>query len=575
MSIAPGPGRRRIAAVVRAVDERTGRVPLGRRLLRYVFPEHWSFLWGEIALYCFVVLVITGIYLAVFFDPSYRQVVYHGAYAPMRGQRMSAAYASALDLSWQVKAGLLMRQTHHWAANLFVAAITIHMMRVFFTGAFRKPRELTYWTGLTLLIIAVLEGYMGYSLVDDLLSGMGLAIGWGVAMSLPVIGGPLATWLWDGTFPGTTAFESRLYIAHVLIVPMVIAGLIGLHLLLVGLLHHTQFRGRGRRERNVVGAPLWPAQTFRSVGLFAAVAGGLVLLGGLVQINPVWLWGPYHPYLGENGAQPDWYLGWLIGALRMMPNWELVIAGRTIIPNPFWGGVLFPLVVFGTLYAWPLLERRGSGDRAVHHLLERPRDNARRTAFGVALFTFTAVPFFAGSMDRVYLQFGVPYEGAVQVMRVLWVVLPVVTGIAAHRMCRRLAGAELRPLRGATARMVGRDAGGGLVAGPALLANPSWRPWAQPPVGAADAPGAAARLARLELRAGLAEVARKGRGSAVAAALLAVAAVLVLAALAAVVAALVLGLEALGAPLWAAALGTAVVLGAVGAVLVLVARREV
>ena len=288
---------------------------------------------------------------------------------------------------------------------------------------------------------------------------------------------------------------------------MVIAGLIGLHLLLVGLLHHTQFGGRGRRERNVVGAPLWPAQTFRSLGLFAAVAGGLFLLGGLVQINPVWLWGPYHPYLGENGAQPDWYLGWLIGALRMMPNWEPTIAGRTIVPNPFWGGVLFPLIVFGLLYAWPLLERRLSGDRATHHLLERPRDNARRTGFGVALFTFTAVPFFAGSMDRVYLQFGVPYEGAVRVMRVLWVLLPIVTGIAAHRMCRRLASAELRPLRGVTARMVGRDASGALVAGPALLANPSWRPEATPPAAAPrtarrGGPADAARAAGRARRAG-------------------------------------------------------------------------
>ncbi len=573
MSIAPGHDRRRIGALVRAADERTGRIPQARRLMRYVFPEHWSFLWGEIALYCFVVLVVTGIYLAVFFDPSYRQVVYHGSYAPMRGQRMSAAYASALDLSWKVKAGLLMRQTHHWAANLFVAAITIHMMRVFFTGAFRKPRELTYWTGLTLLIVAVLEGYMGYSLVDDLLSGMGLAIGWGVAMSLPFIGGPLATWLWDGPFPGTTAFESRLYISHVLILPMVIAGLIGLHLLLVGLLHHTQFAGRGRRQGNVVGAPLWPAQTFRSLGLFAAVAGGLFLLGGLVQINPVWLWGPYHPYLGENGAQPDWYLGWLIGALRMMPNWEPTIAGRTIVPNPFWGGVLFPLIVFGLLYAWPLLERSASGDRATHHLLERPRDNARRTALGVALFTFIAVPFFAGSMDRVYLQFGIPYEGAVRVMRVLWVLLPIATGIAAHRMCRRLASADLRPLRGVTARMVGREASGALVAGPALLANPSWRPEATPPAAATGLPAAAVRLTRLELRAGLAELGRKARHSALAAALLAACALLALAALAAAVAAVVLAIEALGAPLWLAALITAAALCILGAGLALAARR--
>ena len=442
-------------------------------MLRYTFPEHWSFMWGEIALYCFVVLVATGIYLALFFDPSYRQVIYHGPYVPLRGQRMSAAYASAVDLSWKIKAGLLMRQTHHWAADVFVAAITVHMLRVFFTGAFRKPRELTYWVGLVLLILALLEGYMGYSLVDDLLSGMGLAIGWSVAMSIPIVGGPFATWLWGGQFPGSGAFESRMYIAHVLILPILIATLIAVHLLFVTMLHHTQFRGRGRREQNVVGAPMWPAYAFRSTGLFFAVAGGLFTLGGLVQINPVWLWGPYHPYIGENGAQPDWYLGWLIGALRMMPNWEPTLAGHTIVPNPFWGGALFPLVVFGLLFSWPLLERRLTGDRAVHHLLERPRDNPWRTGCGVALFTFTAIPFFSGSMDRVYLQFGIPYEGAVRVLQVLWIVLPVVFGWAALVVCRNLRASELRPLRGVTASMVARDAAGGFQAADTGPARPA------------------------------------------------------------------------------------------------------
>jgi quinol---cytochrome-c reductase cytochrome b subunit len=563
MSAPTEPAGRRTVAVVEAAERRTGRARLAHRLARYVFPEHWSFMWGEIALYCFVVLVVTGIYLAFFFDPSYGQIVYRGPYGPLRGQRMSAAYASAVDLSWKVKAGLLMRQTHHWAADLFVAAITIHMLRVFFTGAFRKPRELIYWTGLTLLLLGVLEGYMGYSLVDDLLSGMGLAIGWAVAMSIPLVGGPLATWLWNGQFPGTTAFESRLFIAHVLVVPLVLAALIGIHLLLITLLHHTQFRGRGRREGNVVGSPMWPSYALRSLGLFSGVTGGLFALGGLVQVNPIWLWGPFHPYVGENGAQPDWYLGWLIGALRMMPNWEPTIAGRTIVPNPFWGGAVFPLVVFGLLYAWPLLERRLSGDRAVHHLLERPRDNPRRTAFGVALFTFTAIPFFAGSMDRMYLQFGIPYEGAVRVMQVLWIVLPVVFGLVTLRACRTLAAGELRPVRGVTARMVGRDGNGGISAGPALLANPSWRPRAEPPAPAAtprNLASAVLRLLRLEARRGAGEVAAETRLSAGAAALLALGAVLALTALAALTAALALGIRAGGGPVWLAALITAGVL---------------
>jgi ubiquinol-cytochrome c reductase cytochrome b subunit len=553
-----GRASRRLESAVQAANRRTGRVPLARRLLRYVFPEHWSFMWGEIALYSFVVLLVTGVYLAFFFDPSYRQVIYHGPYTPLDGQRMSAAYASTLQLSWQVRAGLLMRQTHHWAANLFIASITVHMMRVFFTGAFRKPRELTYWVGLTLLILGVLEGYMGYSLVDDLLSGMGLAIGWAVAMSLPVVGGPLANWLWDGQFPGTTAFESRLYIAHVFIVPLLIAALIGIHLLLVSLLHHTQFAGRGRREANVVGSPMWPAYAMRSLGLFGAVAGVLFLLGGLVQINPVWLWGPYHPYIGENGAQPDWYLGWLIGALRMMPSWELVIGGKTVIPNPFLGGALFPLLVFGTLYAWPLAERWAARDRADHHLLERPRDNPLRTGLGVALFTFTAVPFFAGSMDRVYLQFGFPYQNAVTVMQWTWVLLPPVLGWVAYRVCRNLRDGESRPLRGASARMVGRTAAGGLAAGSSLLANPSWAPESEPPASAGGA------LHALGGRARLAAVASGALGSAGGLAAAAVAALVV-----AIGAALSVVLAT-----WLAALITGLALAAVAAALLLAVSRS-
>ena len=398
-------------------EVRTRRPPASAPRSRYVFPEHWSFLWGEIALYCFVVLVVTGTYMTFFFDPTTTHVVYHGSYAPLRGQDMHGRTPRPSTCRSTCRAGLLARQTHHWAADVFLAAITIHMTRVFFTGAFRKPREVTFWTGLTLLAAAVLEGYMGYSMVDDLLSGMGLAIGWSVAASIPVVGGPFATLLWDGPFPGGTAFESRLYIAHVLLVPVLIGALIGLHLLLVSLLHHTQFRGPRETGRNVVGLRLWPAYAVRSLALFAAVTGVLVVMGGLVQINPIWLYGPFHTYLSENGAQPDWYIGWLIGALRLVPSWEPTAFGRTLVPNPFWGGVLFPLMVFATLYAWPVVERRLSGDRATHNILERPSDNPWRTAFGAAFATWVAVPFFAGSLDRILLAFGIDYEGQVTTMR--------------------------------------------------------------------------------------------------------------------------------------------------------------
>jgi ubiquinol-cytochrome c reductase cytochrome b subunit len=320
-----------------------------------------------------------------------------------------------------------------------VAAIIIHLMRVFFTGAFRKPRELTWLVGLLLLFISLLEGYLGYSIVDDLLSGMGLAIGYSVLVSVPLIGGPLGLLIFGAPFPGKELFESRMYIAHVFLIPAVLAALIGLHLALVAARHHTQFR-RDRRhtERRLVGLPLFPAQTPRSLALMLAVAAILFLLGGLVQINPIWQWGPFEPWLGTNGAQPDWYLGWLIGALRLMPNFDVVIGHYTVVPNPFWGGAALPLLVLFVLAVFPWVERRLSGDRLVHNLLDRPRDAPNRTAFGAAFLSWIILIFIFGAADRVYVLFGVTYETLLNIFRVLiWAVPPVIFLIV-RMLCREL-----------------------------------------------------------------------------------------------------------------------------------------
>jgi ubiquinol-cytochrome c reductase cytochrome b subunit len=444
------------------VDERLGAARGARFLMSYVFPDHWSFLLGEIALYSFIVLVATGTYLALFFDPSTTQSVYHGGYAALQGQEVSAAYASTLHLSFAVSGGLLMRQTHHWAALVFVAAITLHLLRIIFTGAFRKPREINYLIGLTLLVLAILEGFAGYSLPDDLLSGMGLAIAWGVAMSLPLIGGPFAFALWGGRFPGSTTFESRLYIAHVFVIPAILAALIATHLAIIMIQRHSQFRGPGAREDNVVGTPMWPGYALRSLGLFVAVAAVLVLMGGLIQINPVWLWGPYHPYIGTNGAQPDWYLGWLIGALRLMPNLEIRAFGHTLVPNPFFGGVLFPGIVFALLYMLPWLDKRFiSHDYRRHDLLERPRENPRRSALAAAVLAAVVTVFAAGSADRLFFQFGFGYEGAIWFFRGAFLVVPVVVFVLTKRICAQLAREDAHPLREWDGQVVLRNEHGG------------------------------------------------------------------------------------------------------------------
>jgi ubiquinol-cytochrome c reductase cytochrome b subunit len=433
-----------IRRTVKWVDERSGAAPFLRKALRYLFPDHWSFLLGEVALYSFVVLVATGVYLTFFFEPSLAKTTYDGVYEPLRGVEMSHAYRSVVDISFEVKAGLLIRQTHHWAADVFVVAIVIHLARVFFTGAFRKPRELTYVVGVLMLFTVLLEGYLGYSMVDDLLSGMGLAIGNSVALSIPVIGGNLGLAIWGGQYPGSPAFESRMYIAHILIFPLVIGGLLTLHLILVSARHHTQFKRDSRTtDKRLVGVPMWPGYAPRSLGLLAGTAGLLFLLGGLVQINPIWLWGPYHLADATNGAQPDWYLGWLIGALRLVPSFDVTIGDYTLVPNPFWGGALFPLIVLSVMLFWPWIERRFTRDYATHNVLDRPRDAPSRTAFGAAFATWVVIVFVAGSADRIYLFLGWSYEAQIWVYRVAVCTVPFVVFFLTRTICRELQQMEL------------------------------------------------------------------------------------------------------------------------------------
>jgi ubiquinol-cytochrome c reductase cytochrome b subunit len=451
---------RRFERGTRWIEQRLGAAKGIKWALRYVFPDHWSFLLGEIALYAFMVLVATGIFLTLYYIPGDSQVIYHGSYSLLNGEQMSEAYRSVLDLSFSVPAGLLLRQVHHWAADVFIAAIVLHLMRIFFTGAYRKPRDVNYYIGLTMLMLAILEGFAGYSLVDDLLSGMGLVIAYSVAMSIPLIGAQLAYLVWGGPFPGSSQFLPRLEIVHVFLLPVALGTLIAVHLAIIMRQHHSQFPGPGRRERNVVGTPMWPAYALRSIGLLLAVAAVLFLLGGLVQINPIWQWGPFHPYLSENGAQPDWYIGWLIGALRLMPNFEPSFGGYTPVPNPFWGGAFFPLVVFGVLFAWPWLERKFTKDRRRHDLLDRPRDHPIRTSIGVAFLTWVVIIFAVGSTDRLFFRLHISYAGQIHFWRIGVWVLPIIAFFLTRSVCRSLQRSEAHPLRAWQGEVVERDAAG-------------------------------------------------------------------------------------------------------------------
>ncbi|MBV9196900.1 MAG: ubiquinol-cytochrome c reductase cytochrome b subunit [Solirubrobacterales bacterium] len=453
---------RRFLRGTRWLEQRLGAAKGIKWLLSYVFPDHWSFLLGEIALYAFIVLVGTGTFLALYYIPGDSQVIYHGPYALLQGEQMSEAYRSVVDLSFSVPAGLLFRQAHHWAADVFVAAIVLHLCRIFFTGAYRKPRDVNYFIGLTMLMLAILEGFAGYSLIDDLLSGMGLAIAYGVALSLPGIGAQLGYLVWGGPFPGSSSFLPRLEIVHVFLIPGTLAVLITLHLVMIMRQHHSQFPGPGRRERNVVGTPLWPAYALRSIGLLLAVAGVLFLLGGLVQINPIWQWGPFHPYLSENGAQPDWYIGWLIGALRLMPNWEPAIGNYTLIPNPFWGGAAFPLFVFIVMFAWPAIERRFTRDHLRHDLLDRPRDRPTRTAIGAAFLSWVMIIFAVGSTDRLFFRLHISYTAQIHFWRAGVWVLPILIFFITRSACRSLRRTDTHPMRAWQGTVVRRGPDGSI-----------------------------------------------------------------------------------------------------------------
>lgn len=413
-------------ATVGWVDDRLGTANFFRRTMTKVFPDHWSFMLGEIALYSFVILVLTGTYLALFYVDSDKTVIYHGAYVPMRGVSMSEAFASTLNISFGVKAGLVIRQMHHWAALLFVAAIIVHLCRVFFTGAYRKPREINWLIGVTLLVLAIAEDFAGYSLPGDLLSGTGVRIAYSILESIPVIGTWLAFIVFDGPFPGHD-FLGRLYIVHVFIVPALLAGVIGAHMAILWHQKHTQFPGPGRTEHNVVGERFFPAYMAKAGGFFMLVFAVLGLLGGLAQINPIWLYGPYHPYLIAGGSQPDWPLGFLDGAMRLMPNWEFASFGHTIPFNIFIPAIVLPGILFTAMALYPFLEAHYTGDHDFHNLLDRPRDHPVRTGIGMMSLSFYTILLLASATDVEASIFKVSEDALIWAGRIgLFIVPPLV-----------------------------------------------------------------------------------------------------------------------------------------------------
>jgi ubiquinol-cytochrome c reductase cytochrome b subunit len=415
------------------LDERLNLAGPIRKQLNKVFPDHWSFMMGEIALYSFIVLLLTGTYLSFFFDPSMAEVVYHGRYLPMDGITMSRAYASTLDISFDVRGGLIIRQIHHWAALLFVGAMMIHMFRVFFTGAFRKPRELNWLIGLALIMLGIVEGFAGYSLPDDLLSGTGLRIADAIMLSIPVVGTWISFLVFGGPFPGHVIL-GRLYIAHVLLIPGIILALIGAHLALVVRQKHTQFPGPGRSEHQVSGERVFPVYAAKAGGFFFIVFAACAALGGFFQINPVWLFGPYNPAQVSSGSQPDYYMMFLDGSTRLFPSWEIRLWGHTL-PPLFWPTVVLPGILVNLAGAYPFLEAKLTKDKAKHNILQRPRDVPVRTGLGAMAITFYMVLFLSGGNDIIAKAFDISLNGMTWGGRILLLVLPPIAYALTYRVC--------------------------------------------------------------------------------------------------------------------------------------------
>jgi ubiquinol-cytochrome c reductase cytochrome b subunit len=420
------------------VEDRTGTARPTSYLLKKVFPDHWSFMLGEIAMFSLVILLITGTFLTFWFVPSAGQVIYNGSYVPLKGIPMSEAFKSTVDISFDVRGGLIMRQLHHWAALLFTVSITVHMFRVFFTGAFRKPREINWVIGTILSLLAINEGFTGYSLPDDLLSGTGLRAAEGFMQSVPVLGSYMAFFLFGGAFPGE-AIIPRLFTVHVLLLPAVIIGLFTAHIVLVAVHKHTQYPGPGKTNDNVVGYPFMPVYLAKSGGFFFIVFGITALMAALVTINPIWMYGPYDPTAGTAGSQPDWYMGFADGALRLFPGFtEFQVFGFTLSLNVFIPSLIVMPLLYTIAGAYPFIESWVTGDKREHHLLDRPRNAPTRTGLGVMAITFYLILFIAAGDDLIAIKLGLSINQIVRALQVLLIVAPPLAYWVTKRVCMSL-----------------------------------------------------------------------------------------------------------------------------------------
>lgn len=412
------------------LDARVGLSAPLKQLGRKVFPRHWSFLLGHATLSCFLVLIVTGIFLTFFYAPSTEPTIYTGSAALYQGRELPAAYESIVRLTHDVPGGLLVRRLHRAAAMLLIALAALHLVRVVLSGAFRRPREVNYHIGWLLLLLAIASAYTGHLLPLEVLSGTSMRIFYTFIASVPWVGEGLATWVFGGEFPTGTILP-RLHIAHVLLLPGLMIGGMLVHLGLVVRQTHTQLPIRGvDGERTVRGETLWPQTAITFATTTLGVAGLLAFSSVLVPWADVDLHGPYELAISTNASQPDWPLFWVFGAQRLYPGFHFDVLGATI-SGPFIMGVVLPGLFIMLLLAYPWIERHVVGDDGLeHHVMQHPFEVPFRAAVVAGILTLLLVLSVAATTDALARGLLVPVERIVQVLRVVTFVLPPVVGAA-------------------------------------------------------------------------------------------------------------------------------------------------
>ena len=424
----------RRAANTTVFGRRVSDVVAGLR--RRTVPNHWTNLFGVVTLACIIVLIVTGVLLMFWYTPSSDLTTYTGGYLPLQGAEVSKAFASTMYITFEVPGGLLIRQAHHWAGLLLPASIIMQILTTFFTGAFRRPRRAMWVLLFLIFIVALAGGWSGYALPDDMLSGTGLRITEGIARGIPLVGTWLSFLLFGGEFPGQII--ENLYPLHVAIVPALLILLVAVRAFAAWRHRPPQFPGLGRSEKNIVGVPVLPTAAARAGGLMFIVIGLIMVISAVVTVNPIWLYGPASPGDAGAGSQPDWYTGFLDGALRLVPaGWEFVWLDRTwtlALLVPLGVVTVFLLLVL----VYPFVEEWISGDHRDHHLLDRPRNTPTRTGIGVAAIVFYGTLWIAASADLISTHFSVTFEGVITVLQATLVLGPAIAFFITKRVCLAL-----------------------------------------------------------------------------------------------------------------------------------------